>query len=171
MSLPGCEDAYVVSLFRRNRRQPPVLPEDCGTPDREGHNPADLVVSYLDALYAWELRAFKAAGADGALPPQVLADLGAIRGAHLTSRALATNTTVSFGNAPASDTNGMTVLDVTQRDPRHALVRTTEYPYDSRRSGLDPQGYEYRLALVDGRWRLNSRTTKDWDDHKIRGLL
>ena len=100
-----------------------------------------------------------------------LTDLGAIREAHLTSRALATNTTVSFGNAPASDTNVMTVLDVTQRDPTHALVRTTEYPSDSRRSRLDPQGSEYRLALVDGRWRLNSRTTKDWDAHKIRGLL
>lgn len=161
----------MVSLFRRHRRSPPVIPEDCGTPDRVGHTPADVVVSYLDALYAWELRAFKAAGADGALPPKVLADLEVIREAHLTPRALASNTTVSFGNAPGADTNGMTVVDVTQRDARHARVRTTEYPYDSRRAGMDPQGYEYRLELVDGRWRLNSRATKDWDGHIIRGLL
>lgn len=157
-------------LFKRNRRLAPTLPEDCGTPDQENRTPADVVVSYLDALYEWELRAFKSSGG-GDVPQKVLAELRAIREAHLTSRALETNTTVSYGNAPATDTDGMTVLSVTHRDPRHALVRTTEFPFKTRPYGMDPQGYEYRLELVDGRWRLNSRSTKDWDDHRIRGLL
>lgn len=122
-------------------------------------------------MYRWELRASVRSGSTSEVPQQVLDDLRSIREAHLTPRALETNTTVSFGTAPSRDTSGMRVLEVTEPDRRRAVVKTAEFPFESARHGVDPDDYEYRLVLIDGRWRLDSRTTRDWDGRSIRGLL
>lgn len=159
------------SWLARRRRRPPLLPAHAGTLDRDGRTPADVVISYLDAMYHWELRASRRSAFGSDVPGEVLDDLRSIREGHLTPRALATNTTVSFGTAPGFDTNGMRVLGVTESDRRRAVVRTAEFPFGSTTGGGEAQEYEYRLVLIDGRWRLNSRTTMDWDGHAIRGLL
>lgn len=127
-------------------------------------------MAYVDAMYDWELRAFESTRG-GEIGEEVRAALRAIREAYLTTRALATNTSVSFGSAPGFDTDSLAVLEVEERDRSHARVTTGEFPFDTARHGLSPQEHEYRLVRVDGRWRLNSRTTKDWDGHVIRGLL
>lgn len=148
-----------------------MIPDDSGTPDADGRSPGQVVGSYVEAMHHWELRAMEAEQRDGNVGQEVLADLRAIREAHLTTRALATNASVSFGSEPAFEPAGLTIQKVEERDRTHARVTTGECPFGTAQHGLGAQEYEYGLVRVDGCWRLNSRTTKGADGHIARDLL
>lgn len=139
-------------------------------------------MEYVQARHDWERRAVKASNVplspfqpsmqpDPLVEQEIRSDLRAIRERYLTPRALATNTTVSFGTEPEFNPDGLTVLRVEERDRRRVRVTTAEFPHGSQQYGLPAFEFEYALVLVEGRWRLNSRTTKDRDGHTIRGLL
>jgi hypothetical protein len=97
--------------------------------------------------------------------------LDAVRERYCTPRVLARPVVVGFGDPPQNDPDWPIVTEVRMTRRDRAVVVTKEREAFDDDWDYIPR-YEYRLHLIGGEWRLNSRVLDDQDGgSRIRGPL
>jgi hypothetical protein len=149
----------------------PVVTAANGTPEQ-------VVMNFLSDMKSVELWANRQRLRSERDWEPIRARFGEVRGRYCTPRVLATEFGTRFGDPPEFDPDRTRVVEVKMTRRDRALVVTMEMDqtdYFEPDIANDPPleyRYEHRLHLIDGTWRLNSRTANDLDgERRIRGLL
>jgi len=134
-----------------------------------GGAPVSAVMAYLaDMRDAERWAANASTGADQVDADLIKARWREIRAKHCTDRVIAQPLSVAYGDPPRHDPAKTRVVNVATSRSDRALVETLERFSDRP---LMEARYEYRVHLVGGEWRLNSRVRKEPGEPSISGLL
>lgn len=129
------------------------MPPESDFYDIRRETPVSTYLRYLRARHAWEQKTWKLGGPSGPRFLELLEELDGIHNRLSTNRPLTARDRSVVWPAPR-DPKTVTVASVTKTAADEAVIGTFEAEIDP----AFPTRYEVRTRLVDGEWRLVSRT-------------